>query len=212
MGQKRQVGRVKPFRPFQLNSRLLALADSDAIVLHCLPAIAATDHRRGDGRAGQRGVWDEAEGGCTRRRRCWCGCWSAREPHDRAVAGPGRRKPRRPPGASWRSCRRRRCAAKDRLAACVPRAWSSATLSRDLERARRGETRRGRRHRHLRGADGSGALASGGTDRVARLCSVSCWCRPTTAATSRCCAPRRSAAHYLASATARPCPGRRPSR
>lgn len=39
MGQENDgLDRVKPFRPFQLNSRLLALADSDAIVLHCLPA------------------------------------------------------------------------------------------------------------------------------------------------------------------------------
>jgi ornithine carbamoyltransferase len=30
--------RVKPFRPFQLNQRLLSLADAEAIVLHCLPA------------------------------------------------------------------------------------------------------------------------------------------------------------------------------
>jgi ornithine carbamoyltransferase len=30
--------RVAPFRPYQINAELLALADPDAIVLHCLPA------------------------------------------------------------------------------------------------------------------------------------------------------------------------------
>ena len=30
--------RRAPFRPYQINSDLLAVADPDAIVLHCLPA------------------------------------------------------------------------------------------------------------------------------------------------------------------------------
>jgi ornithine carbamoyltransferase len=39
MGQEGDgLDRVKPFRPFQLNARLLGLADSEAVVLHCLPA------------------------------------------------------------------------------------------------------------------------------------------------------------------------------
>jgi ornithine carbamoyltransferase len=39
MGQEDDgLDRVKPFRPFQLNARLAGLADSEAIVLHCLPA------------------------------------------------------------------------------------------------------------------------------------------------------------------------------
>ena len=39
MGQENDgLDRVRPFRPFQLNSELLDRADSDAVVLHCLPA------------------------------------------------------------------------------------------------------------------------------------------------------------------------------
>jgi len=39
MGQeKEQEERINIFRPYQLNSELLARADKDAIVLHCLPA------------------------------------------------------------------------------------------------------------------------------------------------------------------------------
>jgi ornithine carbamoyltransferase len=39
MGQEGDgLDRVKPFRPYQVNSRLLGLADPEAIVLHCLPA------------------------------------------------------------------------------------------------------------------------------------------------------------------------------
>ena len=52
---------MKPFWPFQVNSRLLALADSEAIVLHCLPAHRGneiTDEVM-DGPASV--VWDEAE-------------------------------------------------------------------------------------------------------------------------------------------------------
>lgn len=39
MGQEADgLDRVKPFRPFQINARLLSLANAEAIVLHCLPA------------------------------------------------------------------------------------------------------------------------------------------------------------------------------
>ena len=39
MGQENDgLDRVRPFRPFQLNSELLDRADSDVVVLHCLPA------------------------------------------------------------------------------------------------------------------------------------------------------------------------------
>jgi ornithine carbamoyltransferase len=53
--------RVKPFRPFQVNQRLLGLADTEAIVLHCLPAHRGeeiTDEVM-DGPASA--IWDEAE-------------------------------------------------------------------------------------------------------------------------------------------------------
>ncbi|WP_343600620.1 ornithine carbamoyltransferase [Mycobacterium sp.] len=53
--------RVAPFRPFQLNTGLLAMANPEAIVLHCLPA------HRGDEITDEvmdgphSAVWDEAE-------------------------------------------------------------------------------------------------------------------------------------------------------
>jgi ornithine carbamoyltransferase len=62
MGQEDDgLNRVKPFRPFQVNSRLVGLADPEAIVLHCLPAHRGdeiTDEVM-DGPASV--VWDEAE-------------------------------------------------------------------------------------------------------------------------------------------------------
>jgi ornithine carbamoyltransferase len=62
MGQEQDgLDRVKPFRPFQVNTALLGLADSEAIVLHCLPAHRGdeiTDEVM-DGPASV--VWDEAE-------------------------------------------------------------------------------------------------------------------------------------------------------
>ena len=62
MGQENDgQDRVRPFRPFQVNARLLALADPEAIVLHCLPAHRGdeiTDDVM-DGPASA--VWDEAE-------------------------------------------------------------------------------------------------------------------------------------------------------
>ncbi len=62
MGQEGDgLDRVKPFWPFQVNERLLGLADPDAVVLHCLPAHRGheiTDEVM-DGPASA--VWDEAE-------------------------------------------------------------------------------------------------------------------------------------------------------
>ncbi len=62
MGQESDgLDRVKPFRPFQINTQLLGLADAEAIVLHCLPAHRGdeiTDEVM-DGPASA--VWDEAE-------------------------------------------------------------------------------------------------------------------------------------------------------
>jgi ornithine carbamoyltransferase len=62
MGQEDDgLDRVKPFRPYQVNAKLLSLADSEAIVLHCLPAHRGdeiTDEVM-DGPASV--VWDEAE-------------------------------------------------------------------------------------------------------------------------------------------------------
>ncbi|APU16345.1 MULTISPECIES: ornithine carbamoyltransferase [Actinoalloteichus] len=62
MGQENDgKDRVGPFRPYQIDGALLARADSDAIVLHCLPAHRGweiTDEVI-DGPASV--VWDEAE-------------------------------------------------------------------------------------------------------------------------------------------------------
>ncbi|OBG25663.1 ornithine carbamoyltransferase [Mycobacterium sp. E3198] len=62
MGQEGDgLDRVGPFRPFQVNARLLGLADPEAVVLHCLPAHRGdeiTDEVM-DGPASA--VWDEAE-------------------------------------------------------------------------------------------------------------------------------------------------------
>lgn len=62
MGQEDDgLDRVEPFRPYQINDRLLSLADSEALVLHCLPAHRGdeiTDEVM-DGPASV--VWDEAE-------------------------------------------------------------------------------------------------------------------------------------------------------
>lgn len=62
MGQEGDgLDRRTPFRPYQINARLLSLADPEAIVLHCLPAHRGeeiTDEVM-DGPASV--VWDEAE-------------------------------------------------------------------------------------------------------------------------------------------------------
>jgi ornithine carbamoyltransferase len=62
MGQENDgLDRVGPFRPFQLNARLVGQADPEAVVLHCLPAHRGeeiTDEVM-DGPASA--VWDEAE-------------------------------------------------------------------------------------------------------------------------------------------------------
>ncbi len=62
MGQENDgLDRVAPFRPYQVNGDLLALADPEAVVLHCLPA------HRGDEITDEvidgphSVVWDEAE-------------------------------------------------------------------------------------------------------------------------------------------------------
>lgn len=62
MGQENDgLDRVGPFRPYQINADLLGRADSDVVVLHCLPA------HRGDEITDEvidgphSAVWDEAE-------------------------------------------------------------------------------------------------------------------------------------------------------
>lgn len=62
MGQENDgLDRIKPFRPYQVNEQLLSRADSEAIVLHCLPAHRGEEinDEALDGPASA--VWDEAE-------------------------------------------------------------------------------------------------------------------------------------------------------
>jgi ornithine carbamoyltransferase len=62
MGQEDDgLDRVAPFRPFQLNAGLLARADSEAIVLHCLPAHRGDEITDDVIDGPQSAVWDEAE-------------------------------------------------------------------------------------------------------------------------------------------------------
>jgi ornithine carbamoyltransferase len=62
MGQERDGrDREKPFWPFQVNSGLLARADSEAIVLHCLPAHRGHEITDEVIDGTHSAVWDEAE-------------------------------------------------------------------------------------------------------------------------------------------------------
>jgi ornithine carbamoyltransferase len=62
MGQEGDgLDRVEPFRPFQVNAGLLALADPDAVVLHCLPAHRGQEITDDVIDGPHSAVWDEAE-------------------------------------------------------------------------------------------------------------------------------------------------------
>lgn len=62
MGQENDgLDRVAPFRPYQLNSGLLARADPEAIVLHCLPAHRGWEITDEVIDGPSSAVWDEAE-------------------------------------------------------------------------------------------------------------------------------------------------------
>jgi ornithine carbamoyltransferase len=62
MGQENDgLDRVRPFRPFQVNAELLARADAQAIVLHCLPAHRGHEITDDVLDGPQSAVWDEAE-------------------------------------------------------------------------------------------------------------------------------------------------------
>ena len=62
MGQENDgLDRVRPFRPFQVNGELMALADSDAVVLHCLPAHRGHEITDDVIDGPQSAAWDEAE-------------------------------------------------------------------------------------------------------------------------------------------------------
>ncbi len=63
MGQEEDDGldRVGPFRPFQVNADLLSTADSEAVVLHCLPAHRGDEITDDVIEGPNSAVWDEAE-------------------------------------------------------------------------------------------------------------------------------------------------------
>ncbi|ULE32553.1 ornithine carbamoyltransferase [Mycobacterium sp. IDR2000157661] len=62
MGQEDDgLDRVGPFRPFQVNSDLVTLADSEAVVLHCLPAHRGDEITDDVIDGPHSAVWDEAE-------------------------------------------------------------------------------------------------------------------------------------------------------
>ncbi|MBB3606895.1 ornithine carbamoyltransferase [Mycolicibacterium sp. BK556] len=62
MGQENDgLDRVIPFRPFQLNAGLLGHADSEAVVLHCLPAHRGHEITDEVIDGPHSAVWDEAE-------------------------------------------------------------------------------------------------------------------------------------------------------
>ena len=62
MGQEDSAAtRIPIFQPYQLNEELLAYADSQAIVLHCLPAHRDEEITNGVIEGEQSRVWDQAE-------------------------------------------------------------------------------------------------------------------------------------------------------
>lgn len=62
MGQEDDgLDRVGPFRPYQINSELLGLADPEAVVLHCLPAHRGEEITDEVIDGPHSVVWDEAE-------------------------------------------------------------------------------------------------------------------------------------------------------
>lgn len=62
MGQEDDgLDRVAPFRPYQINDELVALADSEVTVLHCLPAHRGDEITNSVIDGPRSAVWDEAE-------------------------------------------------------------------------------------------------------------------------------------------------------
>lgn len=62
MGQESEsADRIPVFQPYQVNEALLAVADSRAIVLHCLPAHRDEEITTGVLEGSQSKVWDQAE-------------------------------------------------------------------------------------------------------------------------------------------------------
>jgi len=83
MGQEgEQRGDV--FAPFAVDAAAMTTrAASDAIVLHCLPRTGARRSRPRSSTVPRASCGTRPRTGCTRRRRCWPGCWiAADEQHE----------------------------------------------------------------------------------------------------------------------------------
>jgi hypothetical protein len=76
MGRVEAAERRRIFAPYQVNAALMAAADPNAILMHCLPPIAAKVVRRH--RSQRRSCSIRRRIGSTRRRHC-CRCWSDRQ-------------------------------------------------------------------------------------------------------------------------------------
>lgn len=61
MGQAHAEAKLAAMTPFQVNSELMALAKSDAVLLHCLPAHRGEEVTDAVIDGPQSVVWDEAE-------------------------------------------------------------------------------------------------------------------------------------------------------
>lgn len=59
--EEEQAERELIFKPYQINAELLALANDDAIVMHCLPAIRGQEITEDVMVSPQSAIWDEAE-------------------------------------------------------------------------------------------------------------------------------------------------------
>jgi ornithine carbamoyltransferase len=56
-----EAQRIKDFRDFQVNQKILKMADKEAIVMHCLPAIRGQEITEEVLNGPQSSVWDQAE-------------------------------------------------------------------------------------------------------------------------------------------------------
>src|SRR2546423_850971 len=62
MGQeKEREKRVRDFKGYQINKELLAIANAEALVLHCLPAHYGEEIAKDVSRIPQSAIWDQAE-------------------------------------------------------------------------------------------------------------------------------------------------------
>lgn len=59
--EEEQEERERIFRPYQINKQLLSEAKSDAIVMHCLPAIRDQEITDEVMTSSQSAIWDQAE-------------------------------------------------------------------------------------------------------------------------------------------------------